>query len=78
MILAKQEGSPNKVILTAPDGSGVNQLLFASPDLAGQQIQVWPEDITGSFQPVNKLLKGLMTEAWTCLASLNLLHCVPY
>uniref|UniRef100_A0A8D0CZ80 Nuclear receptor subfamily 2, group C, member 1 n=1 Tax=Sander lucioperca TaxID=283035 RepID=A0A8D0CZ80_SANLU len=33
VILAKQEGSPNKVILTTPDGSGVNQLLFASPDL---------------------------------------------
>ncbi|XP_072291262.1 nuclear receptor subfamily 2 group C member 1 isoform X2 [Eucyclogobius newberryi] len=38
-VLLKQEGSPNKVILTAPDSSGVNQLLFASPDLAGQQIQ---------------------------------------
>lgn len=43
MILAKQEGSPNKVILAAPDGSGVNQLLFAAPELAGQQIQVLPE-----------------------------------
>uniref|UniRef100_A0A669BIT4 Nuclear receptor subfamily 2, group C, member 1 n=1 Tax=Oreochromis niloticus TaxID=8128 RepID=A0A669BIT4_ORENI len=39
VILAKQEGSPNKVILTTPDGSGVNQLLFASPELTGQQIQ---------------------------------------
>uniref|UniRef100_A0A7N6BN41 Nuclear receptor subfamily 2, group C, member 1 n=1 Tax=Anabas testudineus TaxID=64144 RepID=A0A7N6BN41_ANATE len=39
VILTKQEGSPNKVILAAPDGSGVNQLLFASPELAGQQIQ---------------------------------------
>ncbi|XP_020790732.1 nuclear receptor subfamily 2 group C member 1 [Boleophthalmus pectinirostris] len=38
-VLLKQEGSPNKVILAAPDSSGVNQLLFASPDLAGQQIQ---------------------------------------
>uniref|UniRef100_A0A669DTH4 Nuclear receptor subfamily 2, group C, member 1 n=1 Tax=Oreochromis niloticus TaxID=8128 RepID=A0A669DTH4_ORENI len=43
-ILANQEGSPNKVILTTPDGSGVNQLLFASPELTGQQIQVLPED----------------------------------
>lgn len=42
VIVAKQEGSPNKVILTSSDGSGVNQLLFASPDLAGQQIQVLP------------------------------------
>uniref|UniRef100_A0AAY5K8K2 Nuclear receptor subfamily 2, group C, member 1 n=1 Tax=Esox lucius TaxID=8010 RepID=A0AAY5K8K2_ESOLU len=34
-ILANQEASsPGKVILAAPDGSGVNQLLFASPDLA--------------------------------------------
>uniref|UniRef100_A0A3B3C1S9 Nuclear receptor subfamily 2, group C, member 1 n=1 Tax=Oryzias melastigma TaxID=30732 RepID=A0A3B3C1S9_ORYME len=40
VILAKQEGSPNKVILHTPDGSGVNQLLFAAPELAGQQIQV--------------------------------------
>uniref|UniRef100_A0AAX7VUB4 Nuclear receptor subfamily 2, group C, member 1 n=1 Tax=Astatotilapia calliptera TaxID=8154 RepID=A0AAX7VUB4_ASTCA len=39
VILAKQEGSPNKVILTTPDGSGVNQLLFASSELTGQQIQ---------------------------------------
>ncbi|XP_077373810.1 nuclear receptor subfamily 2 group C member 1 [Festucalex cinctus] len=40
VILAKQDGSPNKVILAAPDSSGgVNQLLFASPDLSGQQIQ---------------------------------------
>lgn len=38
-VLLKQEGSPNKVILAAPDSSGVNQLLFASSDLAGQQIQ---------------------------------------
>ncbi|XP_028286423.1 nuclear receptor subfamily 2 group C member 1 [Parambassis ranga] len=39
VILAKQEGTPNKVILTTPDSSVVNQLLFASPELAGQQIQ---------------------------------------
>lgn len=45
VILTKQEGTSNKVILAAPDGSGVNQLLFASPDLAGQQIQVLPWDI---------------------------------
>ncbi|KAJ8381528.1 hypothetical protein SKAU_G00023060 [Synaphobranchus kaupii] len=38
-ILAKQEPSPGKVILTTPDGNAVNQLLFTSPDLAGQQIQ---------------------------------------
>ncbi|XP_077453164.1 nuclear receptor subfamily 2 group C member 1 [Stigmatopora argus] len=44
VILAKQEGSPNKVILTTPDSSGVNQLLFASPDLSGQQIQFVTED----------------------------------
>uniref|UniRef100_A0A3Q3WFF1 Nuclear receptor domain-containing protein n=1 Tax=Mola mola TaxID=94237 RepID=A0A3Q3WFF1_MOLML len=28
LILAKQEGSPNKVILASPDSSGVNQLFF--------------------------------------------------
>ncbi|XP_040024795.2 nuclear receptor subfamily 2 group C member 1-A-like isoform X1 [Gasterosteus aculeatus] len=39
VILAKQEGSPNKVILSSPDGCGINQLLFTSHDLAGQQIQ---------------------------------------
>ncbi|XP_049578361.1 nuclear receptor subfamily 2 group C member 1 [Syngnathus scovelli] len=35
VILAKREGSPNKVIVAAPaDSSGqINQLLFASPDL---------------------------------------------
>lgn len=52
MILAKHEGSPNKVILATPDGSAVNQLLFASPELAGQQIQVPPEDISDLFQSV--------------------------
>lgn len=79
VILAKQEGSTNKVILATPDGSGVNQLLFASPELAGQQIQVLPEDVNDIFQPVliNKLLKGLMTEAWTYLVNLNLFHCLP-
>ncbi|GLD58907.1 FYVE, RhoGEF and PH domain-containing protein 6-like protein [Lates japonicus] len=51
VILAKQEGSPNKVILTTPDGSGVNQLLFASPELAGQQIQFVTE---GSDQSIVK------------------------
>lgn len=40
VILTKQEGSANKVILASSDGSGVNQLLFTSPELAGQQIQV--------------------------------------
>lgn len=38
-VILKQEGSSNKVILATPDSSGVNQLLFASPDLSGQQIQ---------------------------------------
>lgn len=47
VILANQEGSPSKVILTSPDGSGVNQLLFTSPELAGQQFQVFPEDVDG-------------------------------
>ncbi|TNN82103.1 Nuclear receptor subfamily 2 group C member 1-A [Liparis tanakae] len=51
VILAKQEGSPNKVILTTPDCSGVNQLLFASHDLAGQQIQFVTE---GSDQSLVK------------------------
>lgn len=71
MILAKQEGSPNKVILTTPDGSGVNQLLFTSPELTAQQIQVSPEDVVDFFLPVliNKQLKNLMTEAWICLVS---------
>lgn len=67
MIVAKQEGSPNKVLLASSDSSGVNQLLFTSPELAGQQIQVLPEDINGFFfQPVliNKQLKGLVTETW--------------
>lgn len=48
VILAKQENSPNKVILTTPDASGVNQLVFAGPDLAGQQIQF----ITEGSEPV--------------------------
>ncbi|CAG5957802.1 unnamed protein product [Menidia menidia] len=51
VILTKQEGSPNKVILATPDGSGVNQLLFASPELAGQQIQFVTE---GSDQSIVK------------------------
>ena len=40
VILAKQEGSPNKVIISGHEGSGVNQVLFASSDLLSQQIQV--------------------------------------
>lgn len=52
-VILKQEGSPNKVILAAPDGSGVNQLLFAAPDLAGQQIQFVTE---GSDQSIGKPL----------------------
>ncbi|XP_012735811.2 nuclear receptor subfamily 2 group C member 1 [Fundulus heteroclitus] len=51
VILAKQQGSPNKVILASSDGSGVNQLLFASPELAGQQIQFVTE---GSDQSIVK------------------------
>ncbi|KAJ8374178.1 hypothetical protein SKAU_G00047580 [Synaphobranchus kaupii] len=39
VILAKREASPSEVILAAPDGSGLNQLLFTSSDLTGQQIQ---------------------------------------
>lgn len=39
-LFIKQENSPAKVILTSADGSAVNQLLFASPELTGQQIQV--------------------------------------
>lgn len=80
MILTKQEGSPNKVILATPDGSGVNQLLFASPELAGQQIQVPPEDISDLFQPIliNKWPKGLVTDSWICLANLDILPCLLY
>ncbi|MBN3299665.1 NR2C1 protein, partial [Amia calva] len=40
VILARQEHSQGKVILASPDGSGVNQLLFTSQDMATQQIQV--------------------------------------
>ncbi|KAL4624941.1 nuclear receptor subfamily 2 group C member 1 [Arapaima gigas] len=39
VILAKQEQTPGKVILATPDSTGVNQLVFTSPDLTGQQIQ---------------------------------------
>ncbi|XP_051544322.1 nuclear receptor subfamily 2 group C member 1-like [Myxocyprinus asiaticus] len=38
-LFIKQENSPAKVILTSAAGSAVNQLLFASPELTGQQIQ---------------------------------------
>uniref|UniRef100_A0AAQ5XLL0 Nuclear receptor subfamily 2, group C, member 1 n=1 Tax=Amphiprion ocellaris TaxID=80972 RepID=A0AAQ5XLL0_AMPOC len=56
VILAKQEGSPNKVILTTPDGSGVNQLLFASPELAGHQCKLTPKSFVteGSDQSLVK------------------------
>ena len=58
MILTKHDGSPNKVILAAPDSSGVNQLLFTSPELAGQQIQVLPGDISEFLKlvTINKVL----------------------
>ncbi|KAJ8393389.1 hypothetical protein AAFF_G00061110 [Aldrovandia affinis] len=54
VILVKQEASPGKVILTSPDGSGLNQLLFTSPDLAGQQIQFVTD--AGSDQSPSKLV----------------------
>ncbi|KAA0721149.1 Nuclear receptor subfamily 2 group C member 1-B [Triplophysa tibetana] len=38
-LFIKQENSPAKVFLTSSDGSAVNQLLFTSPELTGQQIQ---------------------------------------
>ncbi|XP_030640080.1 nuclear receptor subfamily 2 group C member 1 [Chanos chanos] len=38
-LLLKQEPAQGKVILASSDGSTVNQLLFASPELTGQQIQ---------------------------------------
>lgn len=62
MILAKQDGSPNKVILATPDGSGVNQLLFASPELAGQQIQVLHKE----FADFKKEKRGWETISNTC------------
>ncbi|XP_006633373.1 nuclear receptor subfamily 2 group C member 1 [Lepisosteus oculatus] len=40
VILARQEHSQGKVILATPDGTGVNQVLFTSPDLSTQQIQI--------------------------------------
>uniref|UniRef100_A0A9J8CFI5 Nuclear receptor subfamily 2, group C, member 1 n=2 Tax=Cyprinus carpio TaxID=7962 RepID=A0A9J8CFI5_CYPCA len=43
--------SPTKVILTSADGSAVNQLLFTSPELTGQQIQFVTE---GSEQGTTK------------------------
>ncbi|KAI1882283.1 hypothetical protein AGOR_G00249080 [Albula goreensis] len=56
VILAKQEPTQNKVILTTPDSSSLNQLLFASPDLAGQQIQFVTE--TGSdLSPVKPVVE---------------------
>ncbi|XP_052431843.1 nuclear receptor subfamily 2 group C member 1 isoform X1 [Carassius gibelio] len=51
-LFIKQENSPSKVILTSADGSAVNQLLFASPELTGQQIQFVTE---GSEQGTTKL-----------------------
>ncbi|XP_061780592.1 nuclear receptor subfamily 2 group C member 1 isoform X2 [Nerophis lumbriciformis] len=50
-ILARQEGSPNKVILTTQDSAAVNQLLFANPELSGQPIQFVTE---GSDQSISK------------------------
>ena len=54
-VILKQEGSPNKVILAAPDSSGVNQLLFASSDLAGQQIQVFDLKLYIAMALINRL-----------------------
>uniref|UniRef100_H3DF13 Nuclear receptor subfamily 2, group C, member 1 n=1 Tax=Tetraodon nigroviridis TaxID=99883 RepID=H3DF13_TETNG len=54
-ILANADYSPGgKVILASSDGSGVSQLLFASPDLAGQQIQFVTDasDQSGLVKPI--------------------------
>nr|AFA36444.2 nuclear receptor subfamily 2 group C member 1 [Clarias batrachus] len=52
-LLLKHESSPGKVILTLADGSAVNQLLFTSPELAGQQIQFVTEGTDqSSVKPV--------------------------
>lgn len=51
-LFIKQENSPTKVILTSADGSAVNQLLFASPELTGQQIQFVTDGSEQSKAPV--------------------------
>ncbi|MCJ8743207.1 hypothetical protein PDJAM_G00091210 [Pangasius djambal] len=52
-LFLKHESSPGKVILTSADGSAVNQLLFTSPELAGQQIQFVTEGTEqSSVKPV--------------------------
>ncbi|KAK2832442.1 hypothetical protein Q7C36_015904 [Tachysurus vachellii] len=52
-LLLKHDSSPGKVFLTSSDGSAVNQLLFTSPELAGQQIQFVTEGTEqSSVKPV--------------------------
>ncbi|XP_023415559.1 nuclear receptor subfamily 2 group C member 1 isoform X2 [Loxodonta africana] len=40
VILARQDSTPGKVFLTAPDATGVNQLFFTTPDLSAQHLQL--------------------------------------
>ncbi|XP_012878251.1 PREDICTED: nuclear receptor subfamily 2 group C member 1 isoform X2 [Dipodomys ordii] len=40
VILARQDATPGKVFLTAPDAGGVNQLFFTTPDLSTPQLQL--------------------------------------
>lgn len=53
LILANQEGSPGKIILASADAaSAVNQLLLASPELAGQQIQFVTDNAEQTPKPL--------------------------
>ncbi|XP_066561087.1 nuclear receptor subfamily 2 group C member 1 isoform X1 [Amia ocellicauda] len=57
VILARQEHSQGKVILASPDGSGVNQLLFTSQDMATQQIQIVTDSGSADLSPSKPIIE---------------------
>ncbi|MGH0160349.1 UNVERIFIED_CONTAM: hypothetical protein FKN15_052772 [Acipenser sinensis] len=57
VIFARQDHSQGKVILATPDGTGVNQLLFTSPDMATQQFQIVTDSGSAELSPSKPIIE---------------------
>ncbi|MBN3271810.1 NR2C1 protein, partial [Polyodon spathula] len=57
VIFARQDHSQGKVILATPDGTGVNQLLFTSSDMATQQFQIVTDSGSAELSPSKPIIE---------------------
>ncbi|XP_041113615.1 nuclear receptor subfamily 2 group C member 1-like isoform X2 [Polyodon spathula] len=57
LIFARQDHSQGKVILATPDGTGVNQLLFTSSDMATQQFQIVTDSGSAELSPSKPVIE---------------------